>query len=197
MAEFQGLLTRNDINDKTEMTEEDQRLTLAYEGLDTMPEFLVSNFCMFIKILDISHNKFSDVSFLKDFKNLTALILDHNKIDSETKFYPIPSLELLWLNHNMISRLFPFIKHLHHCFPKLKQLSLMDNPGVPPDIDDTTFYQHLQYRLFTISWFPHLIHLDSRKVSQYEHEEASRLYKRPWFERISASSLVSNDWNGC
>lgn len=58
MAEFQGLLTRNDIIEKTEMTEEDQRLTLAYEGLDTMPEFLVSNFCTFIKILDISQNKF-------------------------------------------------------------------------------------------------------------------------------------------
>lgn len=45
-------------NDKEHMTEEDQRLTLAYENLEEMPRTLVNSFGSFVRILDISHNNF-------------------------------------------------------------------------------------------------------------------------------------------
>lgn len=39
-------------------------------------------------------------------------------------------------------------------------------------------------RLFIVSWFPELVHLDDRTVTADEHTEARRLYKRPLTERF-------------
>lgn len=38
--------------------------------------------------------------------------------------------------------------------------------------------------MFVISQFPSLVHLDDRKVTDDQREEAQRLYKRPFLERI-------------
>ncbi|XP_022207726.2 leucine-rich melanocyte differentiation-associated protein [Nilaparvata lugens] len=189
MTTYERLSTSFDsIDERENMTDEDQRLNLCYENLSTMPKSLVEHFASFVRILDISCNQFSDVSFLTDFQNLRSLILDHNKIDGTTIFPPVPSLNLLWLNHNQVGVLFPFVKNLQKSFPGLQLLSLMGNPGVPADIDDTTFYQHLQYRLFTVSFFAKLKHLDSREVTSHEREEALRLYRRPFLERLVGNS---------
>ncbi|RZF35434.1 hypothetical protein LSTR_LSTR006978 [Laodelphax striatellus] len=189
MTTYEKLLNSDDsVLERETICDEDQRLNLAYENLSTIPKSLVLNFASFVRILDISCNVFSDVSFLKDFQNLRSLILDHNKIDENVIFPVMSGLNLLWLNHNQVAVLFPFVKNLQKSFPDLKQLSLMGNPGVPADIDDTTFYQHLQYRLFTVSFFANLEHLDSREVTSYEREEAVRLYRRPLLERLLGNS---------
>jgi hypothetical protein len=131
---------------------------------------------------------FSDLQFLEEFKNLTSVILDHNKIPSEVEFPMMPNVTLLWLNYNNIQNLYPFIRNLRAAFPMLKQLSLMGNPVAPPCREDT-FYDYLQYRLFVISWLQNLEHLDDRSVTQDEREEALRLYKRPLLERMQSISL--------
>lgn len=47
------------------------------------------------------------------------------------------------------------------------------------------FHDHLfANRLFIISWFPMLEHLDDRPVAIDQRAEAVRLYKRPLLERL-------------
>lgn len=177
-------LNFQNMNEKEQMTEEDQRLTLAYENLEEMPRTLVNSFGSFVRILDISHNNFRNVSFLHQFHNLSSLIMDHNKIDSATIFPSLKSLRLLWLNHNHIKQLYPFVHNLYNSFPRLQHISLMGNEVAPVCVHEAMFYQHLQYRLFIVSWFPELVHLDDRTVTVDEHTEARRLYKRPLTERF-------------
>lgn len=38
--------------------------------------------------------------------------------------------------------------------------------------------------MFVLSWFPHLVHLDDRLVTEEQRLEARRLYKRPIFENV-------------
>ncbi|KAL1132706.1 hypothetical protein AAG570_010658 [Ranatra chinensis] len=126
--------------------------------------------------------------FLENFKCLTSLILDHNMIDANVVFPKMQTVTLLWLNYNDIRNLDPFIRLLHSSFPSLKQLSLMGNEIVPPCREDT-FYYYIQYRMYVLSWFRNLEHLDDRSVCQYELEEAQRIYKRPLLDRIQSTSL--------
>ena len=131
---------------------------------------------------------FRDLRFLKNFKNLTCVILDHNMITSEVEFPVMPHVSLLWMNYNHFESLFPFIRNIKTAFPALKQLSLMGNPIAPPGREDT-YYDYLQYRLYVISWLQNLEHLDDRSVTQDERDEALRLYKRPLLERMQSISL--------
>ncbi|XP_029664991.1 leucine-rich melanocyte differentiation-associated protein-like isoform X2 [Formica exsecta] len=158
-------------------------LSLAYEDLFTMPYNIIQDYGLIIKHLDISHNVFSrNLQFLSEFDNLKSLNLDHNKIDDTTVFPYMPNLELLWLNHNFIQNLYPFIKNLHKSIPNLKYLSLMGNEAAPSYLNGGSFFEYLQYRLFVLSWFPHLMHLDDRIVNDEQLLEAKRLFKRSLFE---------------
>lgn len=40
-------------------------------------------------------------------------------------------------------------------------------------------------RLYVISWFPHLVHLDDRTVTPEQRQEAKRLFKRPLLENLT------------
>lgn len=44
-------------------------------------------------------------------------------------------------------------------------------------------------RLFVISWFPRLEHLDDRIVTPEQQREAKRLFKRPLFASITDNSF--------
>lgn len=46
-------------------------------------------------------------------------------------------------------------------------------------------------RLFIISLFPNLRHLDDRTVTEDQVKEAIRLYKRPLIERVSTKTATS------
>lgn len=48
------------------------------------------------------------------------------------------------------------------------------------------------YRLFVISLFPNLRHLDDRIVTDDQVKEALRLYKRPLIERIANNTRTGN-----
>lgn len=89
---------------------------------------------------------FRRLQFLGEFENLTSLIMDHNNVDSHTILPVMPKLKLLWLNHNCIKDLFPFIKNLYSSVPNLRYLSLMGNKAAPSYLNGGSFYDYLQYR---------------------------------------------------
>lgn len=161
-------------------------LSLAFENLFYMPFDIIENYSNTLHTLDISHNKFTrNLQFLSEFENLTSLNLDHNNIDDHTVFPHMPKLQLLWLNHNNIEELYPFIKNLYESVPNLRYLCLMGNKAAPSYLNGGTFYDYLQYRLYVISWFPHLVHLDDRTVTPEQRQEAKRLFKRPLLENLT------------
>jgi hypothetical protein len=160
------------------------RLSLAYERLHTIPKLLLQEVAPVVKILDISNNEFDNLGFLSEFKCLTTLICDHNRVSSNTNIPYMPTLELFWLNHCKVTSLYPWAKKLQVSCPNLKYLSLMGNPVAPSYLNGGNFYEYLQYRLFMISLFPKLIHLDDRPVTIDQRKEAERLYRKPLVERI-------------
>ncbi|XP_013137770.1 PREDICTED: leucine-rich repeat-containing protein C10orf11 homolog isoform X1 [Papilio polytes] len=164
--------------------DDDTRLTLAYENLYEVPRTIVERFSDHIKYLDISHNKITNLDAVVHFKHLTSLIADTNPITENCVLPPLPKLQLLWLNHCKISSLYPWAGKLKESCPNLEYLSLMGNPAAPSYFNGGTFYEYLQYRLFLISKFPSLSHLDDRRVTEDEIAEANRLYKRPLVERL-------------
>ncbi|XP_014475634.1 PREDICTED: leucine-rich repeat-containing protein C10orf11-like isoform X2 [Dinoponera quadriceps] len=181
-------LTQDDLS-----AEYTDSLSLAYENLLYMPLDIIERHSITINTLDISYNKFSrNLQFLLEFDHLTSLNLDHNIIDEYTVFPYMPQLELLWLNHNGIDNLYPFIKNLHKSLPNLKYLCLMGNNAAPSYLNDRTSYDHLQYRLFVISWFPRLVHLDDSRVTADQRKEAGRLFKRPLFEDLVCVKYLHN-----
>jgi len=180
----------NDSNSDDVNNDENYRLSLAYERLHTMPKLLLQ-LGPVITILDISHNEFEHLGFLDEFPNLTTLICDQNNITSSTHIPYMPQLDLLWMNHCKISELYPWAKRLHYSCPNLKHLSLMGNPAAPSYINGGNFYEYLQYRLFMISLFPTLVHLDDRAVTEHDRTEANRMYRRPLLERIAFKSPLS------
>lgn len=164
-------------------------LSLAFENLFCMPFDIIENYGSTVRTLDISHNKFSrNLQFLAEFENLTSLNLDHNSIDDYTVFPYMPKLQLLWLNHNNVEELYPFIKNLYESVPNLRYLCLMGNKAAPSYLNGGTFYDYLQYRLFVISWFPHLVHLDDRTITPEQRQEARRLFKRPFLESFAENA---------
>ncbi|XP_078036617.1 leucine-rich melanocyte differentiation-associated protein isoform X2 [Augochlora pura] len=172
----------------TEKTNADliDSLSLAFEQLFYMPFDIIENYANTVHTLDISHNKFSrNLQFLAEFENLTSLNLDHNSLDDYTVFPYMPKLQLLWLNHNNIEELYPFVKNLYESVPNLRYLSLMGNKAAPSYLNGGSFYDYLQYRLYIISWFPHLVHLDDRVVTPEQRKEAKRLFKRPFLENLA------------
>ncbi|XP_063547994.1 leucine-rich melanocyte differentiation-associated protein-like isoform X2 [Cydia strobilella] len=88
------------------------------------------------------------------------------------------------VNYCKIGSLYPWVAKLKESCPNLQYLCLMGNPAAPSYLNGGNFYDYLQYRLFVISQFPSLNHLDDRKVTEDQRAEAQRLYKRPFFERI-------------
>ncbi|XP_071652900.1 leucine-rich melanocyte differentiation-associated protein-like isoform X1 [Temnothorax longispinosus] len=158
-------------------------LSLAYEDLFTMPYNIIQDYSLTIQHLDISNNMFSrNLQFLSEFDNLRSVNLDHNKIDDITVFPNIPNLELLWLNHNCIKNLYPFIKNLHRSVPNLKYLSLMGNEAAPSYLNGGDFCDYIRYRLYVLSWFPHLVHLDDRTVTEQQLLQAKKLFRRSLLE---------------
>ncbi|KAJ2947325.1 hypothetical protein O0L34_g17039 [Tuta absoluta] len=167
-----------------ESEDESTKLTLAYENLYEIPKSIVERFSVHIKYLDISHNKITNLDPLVHFRHLTSLIADHNPITENCILPLLPQLQLLWLNHCKVASLYPWVGKLKESCPNLQHLCLMGNPAAPSYLNGGTFYEYLQYRLFVISQFSSLNHLDDRKVTDDQRAEAHRLYKRPFFERL-------------
>ncbi|GLV44151.1 Misexpression suppressor of KSR 4 [Carabus blaptoides fortunei] len=182
-------LSQRDSNECQSVCNEDEkRLTLAYERLSSFPKTLLEQFAPTIHTLDISYNEFENLNFLKEFTHLTTLICDHNNVTSSTLIPDMPNLQILWLNYCKITELYPWARYLRHACPKLKYLSLMGNIAAPSYLNGGSFYEYLQYRLFMISLFPSLDHLDDRQVSDEQRQEEQRMYRWPLLDRLSTKS---------
>ncbi|XP_063931743.1 leucine-rich melanocyte differentiation-associated protein-like isoform X1 [Zophobas morio] len=179
-------LNRNDDFHNSCNLEDDNlhRLSLAYEKLHTIPKILLQELAPVVRILDLSNNEFENLDFLSEFKSLSTLICDHNRITSDTPIPYMPKLELFWLNHCKVASLYPWARKLQLSCPNLQYLSLMGNPVAPSCLNGGNFYEYWQYRLFIVSLFPKLVHLDDRPVTPDQRKEAERLYRKPLVERL-------------
>lgn len=83
--------------------EEDNRISLAYENLCTIPRRLADKFAAQTKFLDLSHNNFQNLKFLSFFEDLHTLILDRNSNLDVNTFPYLPNLKILWLVDEFVS----------------------------------------------------------------------------------------------
>ncbi|XP_054736646.1 leucine-rich melanocyte differentiation-associated protein-like isoform X1 [Anastrepha obliqua] len=110
--------------------EENGRISLAYENLRTIPGRIAEKFNTHTKCLDLSYNRFENLSFLSFFDELDTLILDRNcTLDVNTLPF-LANIKILWINNCNISNMVEWIHRIQtHC-PSLEHLSMMGNPGV-------------------------------------------------------------------
>jgi hypothetical protein len=54
------------------------------------------------------------------------------------------------------------------------------------------YFTHKINRLFVISWFPRLLHLDDRVITSEQRSEAKRLFKRPIFSQLVEKTPLPN-----
>ena len=117
-----------------------------------------------IKSLNLWGNEISDLSILKELKNVEVLSLSVNKISSLVHFSNCIHLTELYLRKNNISNLGE-IQHLKN-LKQLKVLWLWDNPICE---------QQNLYRPYIIHVLPHLMKLDNLNVTQEEKDAALKL----------------------
>ena len=73
-------------------------------------------------LLDLSYSKIKNISFLKEFKNLSHLDLGRNQLTDISPLKDLKNLTTLWLNHNQLTDISP-LKELKN----LNDLDLSDN----------------------------------------------------------------------
>jgi hypothetical protein len=155
------------------------RCSLAFKSLREIPFSTIGKTAPRIVELDLSHNNLSDLPRLDFFANLTSLVLDHNRIQSNLNFnngQPLPRLSLLWVNSNKIKNLSVFIEKVKECCPNLKYFSMLKNDACPNFFNGGTVEQYEDYRLFVLSRLTQLVVLDSTPVTQQERDQAKERY---------------------
>lgn len=181
--------TKND-NNAYDTEKNLHRLSLAHEGLDSMPKILIEEVAPTVKILDLSYNEFDSLNFITEFLNLNSLICDHNNIRANSSIPFMPNLELLWMNYCQTHDIFHLISKICCSCPNLKYLSLMGNPGTQTFlVDRVSNSERTKYRLFTISLLPYLRHLDDQIVTKEERQRAHKLYQRNVIEVQAARAM--------
>lgn len=110
--------------------EEDNRISLAYENLCTIPRGLANKFAAQTKFLDLSHNNFQNLKFLSFFEDLHTLILDRNSNLDVNTLPHLPNLKIFWINNCDICNITDWIHRIERRCPTLEQLSCMGNPGI-------------------------------------------------------------------
>ncbi|KAH8419124.1 hypothetical protein KR222_006223 [Zaprionus bogoriensis] len=157
--------------------EEDNRISLAYENLCTIPRRLADKFAAQTKFLDLSHNNFQNLKFLSFFEDLHTLILDRNSnLDVNTLPY-LPNLKILWINNCDICNITDWIHRIERQCPQLEQLSCMGNPGI-----QKVFKHHgsaspaFYAREYILEVLPQLKYLDG--VARHSHAADRELDSR-------------------
>ncbi|XP_034486808.1 uncharacterized protein LOC117791222 [Drosophila innubila] len=172
--------------------EEDNRISLAYENLCTIPRRLADKFAAQTKFLDLSHNNFKNLKFLSFFEDLHTLILDRNSnLDVNTLPY-LPNLKILWINNCDICNITDWIHRIERRCPSLEQLSCMGNPGI-----QTVFKNHgpsppdVYAREYILQVLPNLKYLDGASRYAFGDHDHSTDNGRPSRTNGASSSCTS------
>ena len=101
-----------------------------------------------IKYLDLSRNQLRFGNCLSHYsKHLENLVLDNNFLFSLENFPKIKNLKLISLNFNLFTNQEIFMVLCSEKYPKLNQLSLINNPFSPIFINDGE-YQQFRKKMF-------------------------------------------------
>eukprot|EP00041_Stephanoeca_diplocostata_P021930 m.518687 g.518687 ORF g.518687 m.518687 type:complete len:332 (+) comp21942_c0_seq1:369-1364(+) len=86
-----------------------------------------------ITTLDLANGSITTLECLQhpQWKTLETLVLDYNNIEEIRKCPPLPALTALSLNGNNIDELDDLLDDITNKFPRLRFLSLLDNPCCP------------------------------------------------------------------
>ncbi|KAH8358518.1 hypothetical protein KR093_000502 [Drosophila rubida] len=178
--------------------EDDNRISLAYENLCTIPRRLADKFAAQTKFLDLSHNNFKNLKFLSFFEDLHTLILDRNSNLDVNTFPYLPNLKILWINNCDICNITDWIHRIERRCPALEQLSCMGNPGI-----QTVFKNHgpasaeTYARDYILQVLPNLKYLDG--VPRYgcgEQDQQSTPNGRRSRTTVASSSCTSMTGHG-
>jgi len=76
---------------------EGEKLSIAFRELESIHPRIVNQFAKITKYLDLTENRLTDITPLKDFVKLENLILDNNLISHNVKLPKMPTLTTLWV----------------------------------------------------------------------------------------------------
>jgi len=116
-----------------------------------------------IHTLDLTANSLKSGAEFKQFPNLVNLILDNNEFSVLEDFPTLPNLETFSANKNHFSSLSQFLSLAKRKFPKLKNLSLVNNP-ICPYFEGGSAYE--SYMQTVTNALPDLETLDGNQVNK-------------------------------
>lgn len=159
------------------ISDEDGRVSLAYENLKHIPKRIAQKFSKDTTFLDLNYNCFKSLSFLTHFKALHTLILDRNVSIDESTLPFLPKLKILWLNNCDIKNVPKWIFRIQSQCPVLDQLSLMGNPGAKSLMSGATVYESRDFQLFIQRTLPSLKYLDGILIERENQSSTSSVAK--------------------
>ena len=154
-------------------------LKLPHLNLSAIPERVLNadraQLRRIVKI-DLTHNKFSDIDFIRHFPNLEDLYMDSNRITHLTHFPAHSKLTGLSLNRNLIGADSKggtmCVDRMAAAYPKMRFLSLIHNPGCPSYFIGSAAAEAEAFRSYCICKLPLLSILDSTNIAPEEREVA-------------------------
>lgn len=139
-------------------------VVLSYEGIEVVYHDLASEFSKFAIALDLTENEITDLSFLRTFHKLQSLVLDKNRHLDPKTMPTMKNLQILWLNSCNIPDITKWIDVIRVKCPKLRCLSLINNPGARSLINLSTCNENEQYRSYVASKLINLEYLDEAPI---------------------------------
>lgn len=123
-------------------------VVLSYEGIEEVYQDLAAEFSKFAIALDLTENEITDLSFLKTFHKLQSLVLDKNRHMNPKTMPLMRNLQILWLNGCNITDISQWIDVIRVKCPKLRCLSLINNPGAKSLVNLSTSHENDEYRSY-------------------------------------------------
>lgn len=139
-------------------------VVLSYEGIEEVYQDLAAEFSKFAISLDLTENEITDLSFLKTFHKLQSLVLDKNRHMNPKSMPLMKNLQILWLNSCNIPDISKWIDVIRVKCPKLRCLSLINNPGAKSLVNLSTSHENAEYRSYVAHKLKKLENLDEAPV---------------------------------
>lgn len=141
-------------------------VVLSYEGIEEVYHDLAVEFSKFAIALDLTENEITDLSFLRTFHKLQSLVLDKNRHMEPRSMPTMKSLQILWLNGCNIPDISKWVDVIRVRCPKLRCLSLINNPGARSLINLSTSHENEEYRAYVAGRLKNLEYLDEAPITR-------------------------------